>query len=186
MILEDARMDFFLKGGIALIWPVYYGTYGRGKIESESLQTFRQMHSYRIIDAQIACDYIDTRMDFDAERIAFVGVSWGGFVAPYILSIEERIKLGILILFGVQSSGEYPWYDQINYLPRIKIPMLLLAGRYDPDYSLKQQQAFYDFLGTTENEKEWKIYESTHWIPRNDLINESLNWLNKYFGPVNK
>ena len=139
-----------------------------------------------MIDAQIACDYIDTRNDMDAERIAYAGYSWGGFMAPYILSIEERIKLGILILFGVQSSDEYPWYDQINYLPRVKIPLLLLAGRYDPDYSMKQQQAFYDFLGTPENEKEWKIYETTHYIPRKDLINESLNWLDKYFGPVNK
>jgi dipeptidyl aminopeptidase/acylaminoacyl peptidase len=139
-----------------------------------------------MIDAQIACDYIAKRKDLDAERIAFAGVSWGGFVAPYILAIDERIKLGILILFGVQSRDEYPWYDQINYLPRVKIPMLLLAGRYDPDYSLKQQQAFYDFLGTPENEKEWKIYESTHYIPRKDAINESLNWLDKYFGPVNK
>jgi dienelactone hydrolase len=186
MILESTWMDFLLKGGRAMIWPAYYGTFGRGKIESESLQTYRQTHSYRVIDAQIACDYIGTRQDFDAERIAFAGVSWGGYVAPYILSIEERIKLGILALFGVQSSDEYPWRDQINYLPRVKIPMLLLAGRYDPDYSIKQQQAFYDFLGTPENEKEWKIYESTHYIPRNDMINESLNWLDKYFGPVNK
>jgi predicted esterase len=186
MNLENTWIDFFLKGGRALIWPVYYSTYGRGDIEVENWQTRRQVYSYRMIDAQIACDYIETRNDMDKDRIAFAGVSWGGFIAPYILAIEERIKLGILILFGVQSSDEYPWYDQINYLPRVKIPMLLLAGRYDPDYSMKQQQAFYDFLGTPENEKEWKIYESTHYIPRKDLINESLNWLDKYFGPVNK
>jgi len=186
MKMENSWIDFFLKGGRALIWPVYYGTYGRGDIEVENWQTYRQVHSYRMIDARIACDYIETRNDMDAEKIAFAGVSWGGFVAPYVLAIEERIKLGILILFGVQSSDEYPWRDQINYLPRVKIPMLLLAGRYDPDYSMKQQQAFYDFLGTPENEKEWKIYESTHYIPRDDLINESLNWLDKYFGPVDK
>ena len=186
MNLENTRVDFFLKGGRALIWPSYYSTFGRGEVKAENVQTRRQVFSYIMIDAQIACDYIDTRKDLDAERIAFAGVSWGGFVAPYILAIEERIKLGILILFGVQSSNEYPEFDQINYLPRVKIPMLLLSGRYDPDYSMKQRQAFYDFLGTPENEIEWKTYESTHYIPRKDLINESLNWLDKYFGPVNK
>ncbi|MCK4992636.1 MAG: SUMF1/EgtB/PvdO family nonheme iron enzyme [Bacteroidales bacterium] len=186
MILENTGIDFFPKGGRAVIWPVYYSTFGRGDIEAENLQTGRQVFSYIMIDAQITCDYLDTRNDMDAERIAYAGVSWGGFVAPYILSIEDRIKLGILMLFGVQSSDKYPEFDQINYLPRVKIPMLLLAGRYDPDYSMKQQQAFYDFLGTPENEKEWKIYESTHYIPRKDLINESLNWLDKYFGPVNR
>ena len=61
-----------------------------------------------MIDAQIACDYIETRKDMDAERIVFAGGSWGGFMAPYVLSIEERIKLGIVALFGVVSSDKYP------------------------------------------------------------------------------
>ncbi|MFO7671110.1 MAG: SUMF1/EgtB/PvdO family nonheme iron enzyme [Bacteroidales bacterium] len=178
--------DFLVKGGRAVIWPVYYSTYGRGEVKANNPQTRRQVYSYIMIDAQIACDYLETRADMDAERIAFFGASWGGFMAPYVLAIEERIKLGILSLFGVQSSDEYQEFDQINYLPRVKIPMLLMAGRYDPDYSLKQQQAFYDFLGTPEIDKKWKIYESTHYIPRKDAINESMNWLDKYFGPVNK
>ena len=105
-------------------------------------------------------------------------------MAPYICAIEDRAKLGLLVLFGVQSGDEYPELDQINYLPRVKIPMLLMDGRYDFDFTLEQQQAFYDFLGTPESEKEWLLYETTHHIPRNDLVNESLNWLDRYFGPA--
>ena len=75
---------------------------------------------------------------------------------------------------------------EIDYILHVKIPMLLLGGRYDPDYTFEQQQAFYDFLGTPESDKERKVYESTHYIPRKDSVNESLNWLDKYFGPVNK
>ncbi len=64
--------------------------------------------------------------------------------------------------------------------------MLLLGGKYDFDYTMEQQQAFYDLLGTPKDKKNWIIYESTHYIPRKDLINESISWLDKYFGPVNK
>ena len=77
-------------------------------------------------------------------------------------------------------------FDQIDYIPHVKIPMLLLGGHYDPSLTMEKQQAFYDFLGTPKNDTKWMVYETTHWIPRKDLINESLGWLDKYFGPVNK
>jgi hypothetical protein len=64
--------------------------------------------------------------------------------------------------------------------------MLLLGGRFDSDLTMEQQQAFYDFLGTPKSDMKWMVYETTHWIPRKDLINESLSWLDKYFGPVNR
>ena len=91
-------------------------------------------------------------------------------------------------MFGVSSIPKYRFkeFDQVDYLPRVKIPMLLLDGRYDFDYTIEQQQAFYDLLGTPENEKKWMLYESTHFVPRKDLINESLKWLDKYLGPVER
>lgn len=181
---EYGSFDFFLKSGRALIWPVYYGTFGRGKNKTRNAHAWEQRFKYRMIDIQIVCDYLLTRDDVDSERIAYYGLSWGGFIAPYALAIEDRIKLGILGLFGVQTKEEWKGFDQINYLPRVKVPMLLLGGQFDMDYTLDQQQAFYDFLGTSEIDKKWMLYESSHYIPRYDLVNESLNWLDKYFGPV--
>ena len=183
MVLEGE--EFLIKSGRAFLWPVYYSNFGRGDIEIDNVFTWRQTQIYRVIDFQITCDYLQTRDDIDLERIGYYGVSWGGMMAPFICAIEERIKLGILVLFGVQGGEEYQELDQINYLPRVTIPMLLMDGRYDFDFTLKQQQAFYDFLGTPEIDKEWKLYETTHHIPRNDGVNESLKWLDKYFGPVN-
>ena len=183
-----SRFDFFLKSGRAVIWPVYYSSYGRGRTNIQILNEWKQSYKNIIIDVQITIDYLQTRKDIDSERIAFYGVSWGGCVAPYILAIEERIKLGILALFGVSSAEKYRFkeFDQIDYIPHVKIPMLLLGGRFDIDCTFEQQQAFYDFLGTPKSDTKWMVYETTHWIPRKDLINESLNWLDKYFGPVNK
>jgi len=184
----NSNLDFFLKSGRAIIWPVYYSSHGRGRISINNLNEWKETYKNIIADVRITIDYLQTRNDIDSERIAFYGLSWGGAVAPYILATEERIKLGILKLFGVSSGEKYRFkeFDQIDYVPHVHIPMLLLGGRYDPDFTMVQQKAFYDFLGTPKSDVKWMVYETTHWIPRKDLINESLIWLEKYFGPVNK
>jgi dienelactone hydrolase len=182
----DNRTDFILKSGRALVWPVYYSSFGRGKTRITNLNAWEQSYKNMIADVGISIDYLQTRNDIDFDRIAFYGFSWGSGIAPYILASEERIKLGMLALFGVSSLEKYRFkeFDQIDYVPRVKIPMLLLGGQYDWDYTMEQQQAFYDFLGTPRSDIRWKLYETTHWIPRGELINESLDWLDKYFGPV--
>lgn len=184
MIQQYQLLEFYLKSGRAVIWPIYYETHGRGKIQTQDIQTWRQTKLYQVIDFQLTCDYLNSRNDIDTSKMAYFGVSWGGFMAPYILAIEDRIKLGILAGCGVHSEGNYKELDQINYLPRVNIPMLLMNGRYDFDFTMNKQQAFYDFLGTPEDDKVWIKYEHTHGAPKIDMINESLRWLDKYFGPV--
>jgi len=44
----------------------------------------------------------------------------------------------------------------------------------------------YDLLGTPQKDKKLKLCESDHHIPKNVLIKEALNWLDRYLGPVNR
>ena len=37
-----------------------------------------------------------------------------------------------------------------------------------------------------EKDKALKVYESDHWVPINEMVRETLGWLEKYFGPVNQ
>jgi eukaryotic-like serine/threonine-protein kinase len=182
------RFDFLIKSGRAVIWPVYYSSNGRGAIGITNPSKWKQTYTYIIKDVQVTLDYLQTREDINLERIAYYGFSWGGGIAPYILASEKRLKLGILNLFGLSPVEKYRLkeFDLVDYLPRVKIPMLLLGGRYDFDFTMEQQQVFFDLLGTPKTETKWMIYESTHWIPREYLINESLNWLDSYFGQVKK
>jgi hypothetical protein len=44
----------------------------------------------------------------------------------------------------------------------------------------------FKLLGTPPENKRQVIYESGHFVPRNQLIKETLDWLDKYLGPVDK
>jgi hypothetical protein len=185
--MEDfdiSPLEFFLKSGRAVIWPIYYGTFGRKKIDAQNMQTRTLRFTYEMIDFQIACDYLESREDIDMDRLAYAGISWGGFMAPYLLALEQRVKAGIVVAFGVLSDGSFPEYDQISYLSRVKIPMLMMNGKYDFDFTMETQQAFYEFLGTPEEDKVWKLYEHVHGAPTAAVVNESLAFLDKYFGTI--
>ncbi len=55
----------------------------------------------------------------------------------------------------------------------------LLPGRVLTDPALP-------LLGTPEKDKRHVIYETGHAVPRKEFIRESLDWLDKYLGPVKK
>ena len=48
----------------------------------------------------------------------------------------------------------------------------------------KVVKPMYELLGTPEKDKLLLTYPTDHFVPRNDLIRESLNWLDKYFDKV--
>jgi hypothetical protein len=43
---------------------------------------------------------------------------------------------------------------------------------------------FFDLLGTPAKDKHIRIYESDHYIPKNEMIMEVLTFLDNYMGPV--
>ena len=41
---------------------------------------------------------------------------------------------------------------------------------------------FYNLLGSRKDQKKRMVYDTGHAIPRNELIKETLNWLDLYLG----
>ena len=61
----------------------------------------------------------------------------------------------------------------------------MLNGKYDTllPYETHQKPMF-DLLGTPAEHKRLILYETDHLPPRNELIKETLAWLDRYLGPV--
>jgi hypothetical protein len=42
----------------------------------------------------------------------------------------------------------------------------------------------YNLLGNAKEDKRLALFETDHFIPRKELIKETLAWLDKYLGPA--
>jgi len=194
--LNSGWFDFFIKDGRAVMCPIYKGTFERNDGLTDDIITPTEATQYAyaeyvvkwVKDFKRSLDYLETRPEIDNDRLAYYGTSWGGDMGNIILAVEGRVKVGILRLGGLFWDGIFlPEVDEINYVSRIKVPVLMLNGRYDSVFPYETTvKPMFDLMGTPEEHKDLKLYETDHFIPRNEFIRESMNWLDKYLGPVNK
>jgi len=177
--------DFLPRGGRALVYPVYKGTYERAG-HSQSVTQRRDRVREWSQDLSRTVDYLSSRSDFDLQRIAYYGFSMGAAPAMPAVALEPRFKAVILLTGGLYDSGLPPEAEQLNFLPRVKAPVLLLGGRYDFDFPAEtSQKRLFDLLGTPSQHKRHVIFENAgHVPPRIDVIREVIGWLDRYLGPV--
>jgi cephalosporin-C deacetylase-like acetyl esterase len=186
----------FLKAGRAVFYPVYKGTherndgkpdyYGGLHVSGDPTQEYADYQVMVVRDVRSAIDYLASRPDIDSRKVAFEGLSWGGFVAPIVLAVEHRFAAAIVVLGGLDDVNRpRPEVDLLNYAPRVRLPVLMLNGRYDLVFPLESSvRPMFQLLGSPPGDKVLRVYESDHMIPRAELIRESLAWLDKYLGPV--
>ena len=137
----------------------------------------------QIKDFRRCVDYLETRQDIDGKKFAFYGMSWGGGFGAIITAVEPRLKASVLAGASM-SLTRRPEVSPINYVTRVKIPTLMLNGKFDMRRPEKTIQPMYDLLGTPAPDKQLRLYETDHLPPRNELIKETLAWLDRYLGPV--
>lgn len=184
-------IDFFLKSGRAVLFPIYKGTYERGDDLISGSPDESNLYKEHVVmwvkDLNRSVDYLESRNDIDKDNIAFYGISWGAMMGPIMISMEKRFQVGILLVAGLGFEKTQLEVDPFHYLPRIKIPILMLNGRYDHYFPYEtSQKPMFDMIGTGEENKKMVLHETGHFVPRIELIKESLNWLDKYLGPVEK
>ena len=87
----------------------------------------------------------------------------------------------------ISASHRLPEADPINFVSRARVPVLVLSGRYDHlDPLGTAQLPLFRLLGTPAKDKRHVVFESGHAPPRRDVIRESLDWLDRYLGPVKR
>jgi len=180
------NFSFLISNGRAVVYPVYKGTFERKLTTSFAADSFQlvEQRIQQVKDFRRSVDYLETRPDIDIKKLAFLGNSWGGRMAPLILAVEDRLQTAIVLIGGLES-GRKPEVNNSGYIRRVKIPVLILSGRYDMGFPYEtSSKPMFDLLGTPEKDKAQKVYETDHFVPLNDLIKETLAWLDKYLGPV--
>jgi serine/threonine protein kinase/dienelactone hydrolase len=189
-VYPTAALDGILRSGRAVLYPVYKGTYERGDgMESDVANTTSTWRDHVVMwvkDASRAIDYAETRPDLDHEKLGYYGYSWGAEMGAIVPAVEPRFKACVLALGGLDFQRSLPEVETINFVSRVKQPVLMLNGRYDFFFPVEStQEPFFRMLGSKKDQKKHLLYDTSHNIPRNELIKETLNWFDQYLGPVN-
>lgn len=183
------RIDFLVRSGRAIVYPIFKGTFERRDGLNSDLANESVFYKDHVImwrkDIGRAIDYLESRPDMLSDKVGYFGWSWGGFMGGIIPAIEKRIKAIVLHVGGMEMNKSLPEVDQINYLPRVYQPIIMLNGKHDMFFPVEtSQKPMFDLLGTPKKDKKIIIYDAGHRVPRNELIKESLVWYDHYLGPV--
>jgi len=184
-------LSFLVKTGRAVAYPVYQGTFERsderyvGIHWDNGSSAHTEFLTMLVKDFRRTIDYLETRPDIDADRLAFYGMSWGGTLGSIIAAVEDRVQTAIIIGGGLYDTGA-PESTPLNYVSRVSMPFLILAGQYDSLFNHEVAvKPLYDLLGTPDEQKMMKVYETDHIPPKSQYVAEILRWLDLYLGPVN-
>ncbi len=169
------RNNYFLNElGIALIYPNVRGSTGYGKTFSLLDNGALREDTYKDINALF--DWIATRPDLDADRIAVTGGSYGGhmtlavstFYSPRIRCSVDVVGMSNLVTFLEHTEAyrrdlrrvEYgderdpqmrAFLEKIapmNHIDQIRKPMLVVAGKNDPRVPVSESQQIVAALKT--------------------------------------
>jgi eukaryotic-like serine/threonine-protein kinase len=187
--VEDTQLsliDFLVKSGRALMFPIYKDTYERlGTPPDAGTNAERDETIQQAKDLGRSIDYLETRPDIDGGRLAYYGISWGAVQGPIMTTVEKRFKAAIFAAGGCNNEKVLPEADAMNFASRVKIPVLMINGRYDFEIPLETcQDPLFRLLGTSPQDKRHVLYDTGHSPPQLPVMKEALNWLDRYLGPV--
>ncbi len=131
-------LSFLVKNGRAVLYPVYKGTFERSDPALTAIHGGADSYAYTeflvqtVKDLRRSLDYLETRPDIDSGKLAYYGMSWGGWLGAIIPAVEERFGASVLVAGGLGRPTR-PEAHTINYVTRVRTPTLMLNGKYDID-----------------------------------------------------
>jgi dienelactone hydrolase len=158
-----------------------------------------------IIDLRRAIDLLMARPDVDPERIAYLGVSYGGAMGGLLAGIEHRPQAYVLIVGDGgfvthqtnphnltmslnEFSEEYKaWIDAmwpiepIHYVSHASPTPLLFQNAVLDQYVNVEDAIRYQDTASEPKHVIW--YASEHWPLPDEVIMDNAKWLQQYIGP---
>ena len=178
-----------VESGRALVIPVYKGTFERGDALDSDYPVRTDFYREHVLawykDVGRTLDYVETRSDLDASRIAYVGFSWGARLGPIFLALDPRLKVAALVGGGLKFARTFPEVDPFNFASRVTVPVLMVNGRYDFFFPLEtSQQPLLELLATSGRDKRHVVLNAGHAPPVTPTVTEMLRWMDRYLGAV--
>ena len=186
--LTDMKyIDYIVKSGRAVMYPVYKAMYERSMKADTSPTTAlgRDVMIQQYKDLGRSIDYLETRPDIDRTRIGYLGFSLGGPFGVVAGALEGRLRMLMLLEAGIPSEKQMPGTNPTDFASRVKQPVLMINGTYDMVWAGYQE--LFDLLGTKAPDKKLVKFQTGHGIADNRaaMVREVTAWLDKYFGRVN-
>jgi formylglycine-generating enzyme required for sulfatase activity/dienelactone hydrolase len=185
------QMDFVVKSGRAVVFPIYKGTFER-RVGTARVRPSFNTAAYRdntidtVKDMRRTIDYLETREDVDTKTLAFFGYSWGGVNGPTALAQEPRLRVAVIDIGLLPPMESIPAVDPVNALPRVRVPVVLLSSEFDAMVPVANARRYFELLGTPPRDKRHVMAIGGHFIPRERVIRETLDWLDKHLGPARR
>jgi len=185
------QLDFIVKSGRAVAFPVYKGIFER-RIGNQRTRAEFDTAAYRdntidtVKDLRRTIDYLETRRELDTNALAYFGYSWGGVNGPSALAQESRLRVGVIDIGLLPPMASTPEVDPVNALPRVNVPILMLSGEFDGMVPVGDARRYFELLGTPPENKRHVIVVGGHFIPRDVLIRETLDFLDQRLGPTSR
>ncbi len=175
----------FVRSGRAVFSVVLRGYIERDRPRSwtapdSSSREFVEAEARNIVDLRRGLDYLQTRGDVDASKVAFMVASAGGMMMA-LPAIDARYRAEILWGASIRKSQlqVHPEARVINFVPLIRVPKLLVQGLYDEMAPLKTEwQPLYDLLPVPKEKKFFPgghVPDAEFFVPTvNEFLDENL------------
>jgi uncharacterized protein len=156
-----------------------------------------------MMDLQRAVDVLRARVDVDAERIAYLGISYGGAMGALFAGIEQRLKTAVLVvadgglvshftgpedasvLAGLPCETRASWLRDMTPIEPIRFiahasptALLLQSGRLDDLVPAADAQALH---AAVPEPRTILWYEAGHGLDQ-QAVSDRLDWLHEEIG----
>jgi formylglycine-generating enzyme required for sulfatase activity len=187
----DDRLAPFIKSGRAAFGVVLKGYIERLRPEGytepdPATVEYLEKIVNRVTDLRRGLDYLETRRDVDAGRVAFFGPSAGAQIGLILAAVETRYRAVVLVGAGLPASYArwIPEANPINFSAHISGSKLLIQGRYDEDTPFKTMaEPLYKLLAEP---KRLALYDGGHVPPLEFLMSTLNTWLDDTLGAVRR
>ncbi|MBN1347308.1 MAG: alpha/beta fold hydrolase [Phycisphaerae bacterium] len=177
-------MDILSREGWCVLVADCYGFGERKKADTLSWDemgpyTRRDRLIQAVTDYRRGLDYLCSRAEVDASKVALLGGSMGGYHGTLVAGLEDRFRAVALTVVGAWPEGATDdrflrFGHTLNFAPRISAPVLMVNATGDG------REGGEELFRVMPEPKQQIWYEHGHYMPPREFSKDIVSWLHKH------